>query len=326
MPLEDHTIIERWTEDDLLDIPVSETDEFEFKSSLIREQVSYRSDLQDKIHKTASAFWNTGGGILLVGIDDNGNVDGGIPQKMGKQKLRDWVDVVLRAVMPVGPYSVRTITAEDADSAIDPDCCVLIIAFGESVDLPHMAPDNRYYVRAGAHSNPANHYLVEAIRARRGLRQPVLRTMLRENPQKAGIIELAILAVNDLPALNVLVNFEPVPTHFREQYPKKLPLTVPVIDRANPFRIDIATYYRFDYWLGETPFHVTLRYDGVRGAHYSDRQLIEPLRSLTSTQITLTNGDAPEKWLKKIYKQLSRLNTNIENYMHLATPETDENP
>lgn len=324
MPLEDHTIIEHWTEDDLLDIPDSETDEYEFKSSLIRESVSYRSELQHKIHKTASAFWNTGGGVLFVGIDDNGKIDGGIPALMGKQKVRDWVDAVLRGVMPVGPYTVRTIKPENEESHIDEGCRVLVIAFGESFDLPHMAPDNRYYVRAGAHSNPANHYLVEAIRARRGLRRPLLRAMLRENPQKIGIIELVVLTVNDLPAMDVSVNFEPVPTHLKEQFPERLPLLVPIIDRTNPFRIDIATYHRLTYWLGEEPFYVTLKYGGVRGAGYDERQLVDHLRSLSSSELRLSDGNSTEKMLKKIHKQFLRLNNSLETYLHLTPDSSDE--
>lgn len=321
MPLEDHNIIEQWTEDNLFELPTGETDDYEFKSSLIRESASYRSELQDKIQKAASAFWNTGGGILLVGLDDNGQIDGGIPEMMGKQKLRDWVDVIVSGVTPIGPYTVRTIKREQATSSIEIDCCVLVVAFGESFDLPHMAPDHRYYVRAGAHSNPASHYLVEAIRARRGLRRPLLRAMLRENPQKIGIIELVVLTVNDLPALNVLVNFEPVPTHLKEQFPERLPLIVPIIDRTNPFRIDIATYHRLTHWLGEEPFYVTLGYEGVRGTRYEDRQLVDHLRSLSSSELRLSDGNAPEKMMKKIYKQFARLNNNLESFLHIAPDE-----
>ena len=262
MPLENPQIIETWTEDDLIEIPIGETDEYEYKSSLIRESAHYRSELQSKIVKTASALWNTGGGILLVGIDDKGQVDGGIPPNMGKQKLRDWVDAVLNQVTPVGPYDIRTIGREKADSKIDEGHVVLVVAFGESFDLPHMAPDNRYYVRAGAHSNPANHYLVEAIRARRGLRRPMLRALLRENPQKAGVVELTIVAVNDLPALNVAINFHPIPTHLQEQMPERLPLVVPLIDRNYPFRMDIGTLRRLNYWLGDEPFEVIVQYEG----------------------------------------------------------------
>jgi hypothetical protein len=314
MPLEKHNLIENWSEDDLLDMPEGETDEYEYKSSLIRESPHYRSDLSSKITKTASALWNTGGGILVVGVNDRGQVDGGIPYFMGKQKLRDWVDMILNTVSPVGPYTIRTIKPQKNDSSIDPDHVVLVVAFGESFDLPHMAPDNRYYVRAGAHSNPAGHYLVEAIRARRGLNRPMLRALLRENPQKAGVVELTIVTINDLPALNVWIDFEPIPPHLAEQLPERLPLTAPLIDRSNPFRMDIATMRRLAYWLGEEPFQMILQYEGVRGELFKDTQSIDHLRSLGPSEIRLSNGNSSEKLLQKVLKQLSRLNTTIETY------------
>jgi hypothetical protein len=312
MPLENHHLIESWTEDELLQIPEGETDEYEYKSSLIRESHNYRSELSNKITKTASSFWNTGGGILIVGVDDSGKVDGGIPHRIGKQKLRDWVDMILNTVSPVGPYTVQAIKAEKADSRIEHNHVVLVIAFGESYDLPHMAPDNRYYIRTGAHSNPASHYLVEAIRARRGLNRPMLSALLRENPQKAGIVELAVVAINDIPALNVLIDFDPMPLHLAEQMPQRLPLIVPLIDRNYPFRMDMATMRRLSYWMGDAPFHIILHYEGVRGEQFKGSQLIDPFRSLGPSEIRLSNGSAPEKMLQKIHKQLSRLNNAIE--------------
>lgn len=321
---ENYKRIENWTEEDLLEIPPTETDEYEFKSSLIRASHHYRSDLSHKLTKAASAFWNTGGGILIVGVDDDSKVDGGIPAMMGKQKLRDWVDMILNAVSPVGPYTVQTIKADSPESKIDPEMVVLVIAFGESYDLPHMAPDKRYYVRSGAHSNPASHYLVEAIRARRGLERPMLRALLRENPQKAGVVELTIVTINDLPALNILIDFDPVPTHLAEQMPDRLPLTVPLIDRNNPFRMDIATIHRLQYWLGDEPFHILLQYEGVRGTQFKGTQLIDHLRSLGPSEIRMSNGSAPDKIFRKINKQLVRLNDSIETLAHSQNGKSEE--
>ncbi|MEL6405017.1 MAG: RNA-binding domain-containing protein [Chloroflexota bacterium] len=326
---EKHTRISTWTEEDLVELPPGETDEYEFKSSLIRESAYYRGELSTKLTKTASALWNTGGGVLVVGVDDNGVVDGGIPAKMGKQKLREWVDMIVNSVSPVGPYTVRTIKHDPnyAQSKIDPAMVVLVVAFGESFDLPHQAPDNRYYVRAGAHSNPASHYLIEAIRARRGLERPLLRALLRENPQKSGVVELTIVSVNDRPAMNVSIDFDPLPTHLAEQMPDRLPLVVPLIDRNNPFRMDIATIHRLQYWLGDTPFHLLLQYEGVRGTQFNDTQLIDHLRSLGPSEIRLSNGNSQANTLKKIHKQLRRLSSAFEQMAqngNLAMTDTDD--
>jgi hypothetical protein len=63
--LEDFTAIESWTEADLEELPAGESDDYEYKSSLIATQSNYRAELADKITKTASAFWNTGGVFSL---------------------------------------------------------------------------------------------------------------------------------------------------------------------------------------------------------------------------------------------------------------------
>lgn len=319
MTIEDHTLIEDWTEADLLDLPASETDDYEYKSSRISENGAYRGELQSKICKAASAFWNTGGGLFVAGVDDLGVIDGGLPRMMGRQKLRDWVDQVLTHVVPVGPYSVRTIEAEVPASRIQRGRVVLVIAFGESFDLPHMAPDHRYYVRSGAHSNPASHYLVEAVRARRGLRRPMLRGLLREHPLKPGIVEMLILAVNDMPALNVGISFEPLPQIFLRDNRDKFPLIVPVIERDTPFRLDVATLQDRAYWFAEQPVMLKLVYQGMVGKQYEERQLLDYQHSLSPVQ--LPSMDTSPIALTQIATQLQTLNSLLETYLKQATNE-----
>jgi hypothetical protein len=304
--LDTYTAIETWNEDDLADLPQQETDEYEYKSSRIRENLEkYRSELQSKVCKAASAFWNTGGGVLVVGVDDEGNIDGGIPVMMGRQRLRDWVDQVLNTVVPIGTYAVKCITPEKPDSKIEPQHVVLVIGFGESFDLPHMAPDHRYYVRAGAHSNPANHYLVEAIRARRGLRRPMLRGLLREHPRKLGVVELVILAVNDMPALNVQIRFEPLPALYRNHSNSVdvFPLVIPVIDRETPFTMDIGHF--LDGNALET-FTVYLRYQGMMGKPIEEHQLLDPRHNIAPLQWSGID-DKTQKSLKRIADELESL-------------------
>jgi hypothetical protein len=309
---EHYTRIEDWTESDLLTLPNMETDDYEYKSSRLAESPNYRTELQSKLCKAASAFWNTGGGTFIGGVDDRANIDGGLPDMMGKQRLRDWIDQVLNSVTPIGPYTVKVIPPELPDSKILAGRVVLVVAFGESFDLPHMAHDHRYYVRAGAHSSPANHYLVEAIRARRGLRRPMLRGLLREHPHKPGVIELLITSINDTPALNVLINFEPLPTVYQKVFQLRFPLQVPIIDRENPFVMDIATVRTRDSWLGKHPLYLKLTYEGVMGNRYHEQQLLDHQRSLSPLQLYPKQRDQPSKVLKKISAQLSRLNEILE--------------
>ncbi len=320
---EHHSLIEVWTEADLLELPGIETDDYEYKSSRIADMPNYRTELQTKLCKAASAFWNTGGGIFVAGVDDHGIIDGGLPGMMGKQKLRDWVDQALVSVTPTGPYTVKTFERELADSRILPGQVVLVVAFGESFDLPHMAHDNRYYVRAGAHSNPANHYLVEAIRARRGLRRPMLRGLLREHPHKHGVIELVILALNDLPALNVNISFDPKPEVYQKVFQVQFPINVAVIDRTHPFTLDVATMKTRYKWLGNQAVCLKLQYEGIMGTKYDESQYLDHRHTFTPVQLATRSKDKPEKTLKKISAQLARLNDLLENHLRIELPSNN---
>lgn len=303
MALENHALIKNWTEDDLLELPAAETDDYEYKSSRLRESQNYRNELKHKLCRAASAFWNTGGGILVAGVDDTGVIDGGLPADMGRTKLRDWADQMLNHVVPVGPYSIKAIHPQRPNSAIEPGHVVLVVGFGASHNLPHMAPDHRYYVRAGAHSNPANHYLVEAIRARRGLRRPMLRGMVREHDSLHGVLELVIVTVLEYPALDVIVSLDPVPELFVTT--DFFPLRVPLIDPYTPFRMNLGTYENREVIFGAQPVHLMLEYGDTSGNRFFDRQLIDYRRSISPIRFEQRVHDPS---LERIAQQLEHLN------------------
>ena len=304
--LERYTLIEEWTEDHLSTIPDTETDYYEYKSSQTPLE-----RLKHKIYVAASAFWNSGGGVFIAGVDDNGQIDGGIPARVGGQKLRDWADQVLAQVEPVGPYTVKAIEAAQLNSRIRPDCAVLVIAFGESASAPHMGPDYRYYVRAGAHSMPAGHFLVEAIRSRRGLHKPFLRGLLRLHENKTHAVELAIISANDATALDVQVSFDPFPASL-EEIKEFFPLRVPIIDRDNPFAMDIFHLYKVRDRVGDQRIFLELQYQDVAGQTFHERQELDPIRSLSPVRIESEDVDVIKKSLRDLVRQMKRLNSMIE--------------
>lgn len=307
MTLARYRMIEDWTEADLHDLTSGETDEYEFKSSRIGI-----NDMMKEIQVAASAFWNSGGGVLIIGLDDKGRIDGGIDERVGRQRLRDWVDRVISHVEPKGPYFVKTIASEGEPSNIEADKVVLVIAYGESNNAPHMAPDKRYYVRAGAHSDPAGHFLVEAIRARRRVQQPVLRGLLRANSHSPNLIDLVILSLNDTAALDVRVDFDGLSPDLRENLNDYLPLYIPVIDRLHPFTMDAS-------WLDMPhtgkPIRVVLRlaYQDLAGRTYAETQPLDPTRSIAPLNAAQAQGVInTQKTLKDLSKQIKRLRRAIE--------------
>jgi len=159
---ERYRFVENWTEEDLLTIPQEETESFEYKSSQ-----TPIDKLKEKISVAASAFWNSGGGIFIAGVNDSGKIDGGILESIGRQDIRDWTDQILTSVEPIGNYAIKVISNEINNSLIQDNHIVLVISFGESVIAPHMAYDKKYYVRAGAHSGPEIIFLLKLF-AREG--------------------------------------------------------------------------------------------------------------------------------------------------------------
>jgi len=234
--LEKIDIICKWDEDDLKKLPSGESDIYEYKSSLIKFK-----DLKNKISKVASAFWNSGGGIFIAGVNNKGIIDGGISSTIGNQEIREWTDQAISATEPIGPYNIKIIKGKNRYSLIEKNKIVLVIAFGIS-NLVHMAYDNKYYIRSGAHSNPAGHFLVEAIRARRNLISPLLKGILKPNPQNTSVVQLLIISLNNAPALDVEITFDVFPLILHDKQKEVFPLKIPVINKNNPFTMDFYIF------------------------------------------------------------------------------------
>jgi predicted HTH transcriptional regulator len=155
-------------------LPSAKDDRHEYKSRAVKNE-----SLGDKIAKAASGFWNSGGGLFVVGVGGNGQPDGGISLKVGWQSRRDWIDWAISSVTPKSAYAVHSNEDNGCGSNIEPSKGVFLIGFGDSEIGSHMANDHRYYIRTGAHTVPAGHFIVEAIRARQGLSKPLLSYIVR---------------------------------------------------------------------------------------------------------------------------------------------------
>jgi hypothetical protein len=246
---------------DLTSLPSSEDERHEYKSSATKDV-----DLADKLARAASGFWNSGGGLFVAGVDGRGQPDGGVPLQVGRQSRRDWIDQIIAQVTPRARYAVKCIEETGAGMNISHGNAVVAIGFPVSETGPHMAPDNRYYIRAGAHTLPASHFIVEAIRARRGLLTPMLSHVVRRKPESRGVLQLGIVALNDAPALNVEVNLSPAPEWFA-RLQSKLPLIAPVISRDAPFYFD---FHVLTMGQAARPgFQALLRYTDMAGRSHS---------------------------------------------------------
>ena len=81
-----------WTEADVVNLPPGEHDYFERKSGQLFDNPADRNNLYDTLAKQASAFANSGGGHLVLGVNDNCELDGVPSIISGTTTTRDWLE------------------------------------------------------------------------------------------------------------------------------------------------------------------------------------------------------------------------------------------
>ncbi|RYG85600.1 MAG: ATP-binding protein, partial [Alphaproteobacteria bacterium] len=166
---------EIWSEADLLAFPTGEHDYFDRKSGLLLTN----SDFRNSLGKALSAMSNSGGGHLLIGVEDDGSLTG-VPPLRGRTATREWLEQVIPNLVsfPLEDFRVHQVVPSNP-SAIPEGRVVVVIDVGDSVLAPHQSEGSRtYYYREGGHSKPAPHFYLETLRNR--LVNPTLEASLAE--------------------------------------------------------------------------------------------------------------------------------------------------
>jgi len=281
------------------DLPKREDQSFEYKGG----NTPFENLKGDKLPKAASAFWNSGGGAIFLGVGDDGVVDGGLPLLKGTEDIRDWLDKTVSNFTPNAKYFIRIYESADAPGHnISPGRCVAGIYFCRCPTAPIMGPKSKYYIRAGARSEPATAFIVEALFANRQTAIPAIVHSFRLKPNDDDTVQLGIIGINDAPALNVMIDFEPRPPRF-EGPTSPLPLLMPVVTRESPF------FFDYTFWYDDTEhvdvnvqLHVT--YDDATGANHSYSAELDVKRS-TSPMVA--------QGANSLTRRLKDISTSIEN-------------
>lgn len=166
-----------WDEEYVLSLP-REDDSLERKGIRLLDLTVPDVDedeVRDQLAKQLSAFANTGGGRVIYGLTNNGEVDeGGVSRIVkGRRTTKEWLEDLIPGLTDyeIVGVNVYEITGEKSDSAIQPDKALYVIDVPDSERAPHQSKrDLKYYVRLGASSQPASHRLIEDIR--NGARHP----------------------------------------------------------------------------------------------------------------------------------------------------------
>ena len=299
------------------DLPEQESEQIEFKSS-----ATGWNALKKKIHVAASAFWNSGGGTLYIGLNDEGKVDGGIEPYVGSQKLGDWVDQLLHEVQPTGDYKTWTINSVPPEAgALNDECVVLAIEFLRSSNPPHMSSDHRFYIRAGAHSAPASQFILDALIAKRTFNSPRLAHILRLKPDDHQVIQLGVIAINDTPAENVQITLDPLPAIWSTET-DVFPVQVRVIDRQHPFFLDLTTFTMADQRLGhDVKLRVTFTDSTGKARNYdAPLAVTKEIAPWTLGGNTLKNIAKSLDKLAKGNAELKRIREGIDRMARISEP------
>lgn len=156
---------ERWLELDVLNLPSGELEFFERKSGAL---FSDEGNLRRTLGKALSAFANSGGGHIVLGVDDGGLIDGVPISYKGRQRTREWLERVIPNLVaaPLQDFSVHE-AEPGVPTQIPTDASLIVIDVGDSMLAPHQDVETKHYFhRVGGNSVPAAHHILELLRDR----------------------------------------------------------------------------------------------------------------------------------------------------------------
>lgn len=159
---------ENWTEQNVTSLPSGEHDYFERKSGRLFDNPADRNNLYEALAKAGSAFANSGGGHLLLGVNDDGTLDGVPCIASGTTATRDWLEQKMPELLDyrLSDFRVHTVPRSE-QSTLPPDREVIVIDIGDSALAPHQSRKHTaYFYRSAGRSLPAPHFYLELLRQR----------------------------------------------------------------------------------------------------------------------------------------------------------------
>lgn len=151
----------------------SQLDELIAQGEHTRLEFKRQLSAASQIARTLAAFANTSGGILLIGIADDGKIRGVSSEFKQVEKIEDATD---RLIQPALSVSYETLSPDGR--------IVLIVTVPESTEKPHYLIDDSgkrtIYVRAKDKSIPTNKLIITSDTANRELlKSPMARTLIQ---------------------------------------------------------------------------------------------------------------------------------------------------
>lgn len=162
-----------------IDGSIGESHSLEFKRSEV-----LKNNQSAKIAKEVSAFANSAGGELYIGLEEEKTkasaLDGGLS---GKDKSV-WIETIIAKHIKPTLIGVD-ITSEKSDTG-----WYYKINVPKSANAPHQSSDNKYYKRSGSHSLPMEHYEIEDIRYRSAVESEPLDIRIKAEQSSVAILRV----------------------------------------------------------------------------------------------------------------------------------------
>lgn len=157
----------QWTEAEVLELSTGEQDYFERKSG--SDFTEERDNFLNFVAKALSAFANSGGGHLVLGLQDDAVTFDGLPAMKGRTPIRQWLE---QAIPNLLRYELQDFRVHEVipskPSTIPGGKVAIVVDVGDSALAPHQTARGQvnYYFRQGGHSVIAPHHYLELFRQR----------------------------------------------------------------------------------------------------------------------------------------------------------------
>jgi hypothetical protein len=176
-----------WTEDLVAALGPDEHDFQEFKGSgWLVQGAEIAPEFHVALSKQVSAFANGAGGRVVIGVDDTGRIDGGVPVDFRKGGVRSWLEDVVPGLVdpPLASFNVYEVLPSSEASSIRAGHAVYVLEIPSSDAAPHQALDHRYYLRIAGKSRPMGHVHVTDILRRTHVPRVELRRLAPFGPEE----------------------------------------------------------------------------------------------------------------------------------------------
>jgi hypothetical protein len=189
----------------LVDDRESEGITLEFKSAKLveKDESPAIKDLSCEI----SAFANSAGGTLIIGIEESQQADSGCVAEClkGISKDRNWKAGRWRSEWLASKLEEKIepkiVGLEISEVVLADDSWCLVVRVPPSVRAPHQAVDKKYYARRQFQKMPMAHYEIEDVRNRQRVRRSDIRFALIID--RGVFVELAIENNGDRPVFDL---------------------------------------------------------------------------------------------------------------------------